>query len=147
MVTIFRPPELDFFTTMLTEHEIEIRVRYQETDPMGFLHHSTYLTYFEIGRTELLRASGGSYRKMEEDGLLIVVAKAEVRYRKPARYDDLLTVRTKVTRVTAAKIEHAYQLLRDGEILAVGNVTLAMVDRSGHIQHIPDWMQMEAGQQ
>ena len=55
---------------MLREHEIELRVRYQETDPMGFLHHAFYFTYFEIGRTELLRASGGNYRRMEEEGLL-----------------------------------------------------------------------------
>ena len=53
---------------MLREHEIELRVRYQETDPMGFLHHAFYFTYFEIGRTELLRASGGNYRQMEERG-------------------------------------------------------------------------------
>ena len=57
---------------MLTSHAIEVRVRYNETDPMGFVHHANYFTYFEMGRTELLRASGGSYRRMEEDGLLVV---------------------------------------------------------------------------
>ena len=86
---------------MLREHEITIRVRYQETDPMGFLHHGYYFTYFEIGRTELLRASGGNYRKMEEEGLLAVVVHAECRFRRPARYDDLfLTLRTKILRIT-----------------------------------------------
>ena len=93
---------------MLREHEIEIRVRYQETDPRGYLHHANYLTYFEIGRTELLRASGGNYRRMEESGLLAVVVQAECRFRRPARYNDLLRVRTRVVQITPAKIEHEY---------------------------------------
>jgi acyl-CoA thioester hydrolase len=128
---------------MLTKHEIEIRVRYQESDPMGYLHHAYYFTYFEMGRTELLRAAGGNYRKMEEDGMLVVVVKAESRYHRPARYDDLLTLRTTVTRVTKAKIEHLYELSRGHERLATGKVTLAVVDRQGKIQPVPDWMLME----
>ena len=111
-----RPP-------MLQQHEIELRVRYQETDPMGYLHHANYFAYFEIGRTELLRASGGNYRKMEEDGILVVVVKAECRFRRPARYDDLLRLRTTIVRVTQAKIEHQYELFRDDECLAIGHVT------------------------
>lgn len=126
---------------MLRQHEITLRVRYKETDPMGFLHHANYFVYFELGRTELLRASGGSYRQIEESGMLIVVVKAECRFRRPARYDDLLTLRTTITRVTAVKIEHQYELFRDGECLAVGHVTLAMVDREGNLQVIPEWMQ------
>jgi acyl-CoA thioester hydrolase len=125
---------------MLRQHEIEIRVRYKETDPMGFLHHGNYFTYFEIGRTELLRASGGNYRQMEADGCLVVVVKAECRYRRPARYDDVLRLRTTITRVTQAKIEHEYELFRDGESLAVGHVTLAVVDRAGKVQPVPEWM-------
>ena len=70
---------------MLRQHETEIRVRYPEADPMGFLHHSQYLTYFEVGRTELLRASGGNYRKMEEAGVGVVVVKAECKYHHPCR--------------------------------------------------------------
>jgi acyl-CoA thioester hydrolase len=128
---------------MFTEHTIEIRVRYCETDPMGFLHHARYLVYFEMGRTELLRASGGNYRKMEEDGCFIVVVKAECRYHRPARYDDLLRLHTKVTRVTAAKIEHEYRLFRDEELLAVGHVVLAMVNREGRVQPIPESMHLE----
>ena len=128
---------------MLRQHEIEIRVRYQETDPMGFLHHANYFTYFEIGRTELLRAAGGNYRKMEHEGLFVVVVKAECRFRRPARYDDLLKIRTTVARVTFVKIEHEYQVFRDGEQLAVGRVTLAVVDRDGKVRRVPDWMQSE----
>lgn len=128
---------------MLHQHEIELRVRYQETDPMGFLHHAYYFTYFEIGRTELLRAAGGNYRQMEESGLLVVVVKAECQFHRPARYDDLLRLRTTVTRVTQAKIEHRYELLRDGELLATGHTTLAVVDRSGKVLPVPEWMKMK----
>ena len=128
---------------MLTEHQIDIRVRYQETDPMGRVHHANYFTYFEMGRTELLRASGGNYRRMEEAGLLVVVVKAECQYHSGACYDDLLTVKTVVKRITSAKIEHEYLVLRGAERVATGRVTLAMVDRNGNVQKIPDWMQIE----
>lgn len=124
---------------MLREHAIQVRVRYQEADPMGLLHHANYFTYFEMGRTELLRASGGSYRRMEEEGLLVVVVRASCQYHKPARYDDLLTIRTIIRRITPAKIEHEYRVERDGEHLATGHVTLAMVNRQGEVQRIPDW--------
>jgi len=129
---------------MLREHEIELRVRYQETDPMGFLHHACYFAYFEIGRTELLRASGGNYRQMEEQGMLVVVVRAECRFHRAARYDDILRLRTTVVRVTPAKIEHEYRLFRQGELLAVGNVTLAVIDREGKVQRVPDHFQTES---
>ena len=124
----------------MKQHDTQIRVRYEDADPGGFLHHSKYFTYFEIGRTELFRASGGDYRAMEESGLFVVVVKAECRYRKPARYDDVLTIRTTLTRVTMAKIEHEYQLLRDDETLATAHVTLALVDRTGTAQPVPQWL-------
>jgi acyl-CoA thioester hydrolase len=131
---------------MLKQHEIELRVRYQETDPMGFLHHANYFAYFEIGRTELLRAAGGNYRQMEASGLLVVVVKAECRFHRPARYDDVLRLRTTIVRVTTAKIEHRYELFRGEECLATGQVTLAMVDRNGKVQPVPeDWKMEEAG--
>ena len=76
----------------MKQHEIQIRVRYSETDAMGLLHHSNYLSYFEVGRTELYRQQGGCYRTMEENGLFLVVAKAEIKYLRPARFDDLLTL-------------------------------------------------------
>jgi acyl-CoA thioester hydrolase len=125
---------------MLKQHEIELRVRYKETDAMGLLHHSNYFVYFEIGRTELLRASGGNYRKMEEDGLFVVVVKAECRYHRPAHYDDVLRLRTTITRITQAKIEHLYELFHDDELLAVGHITLAVVDRNGRLQPVPEWL-------
>ena len=125
---------------MLRQHEIQVRVRYEEADPMGFLHHARYFVYFEMGRTEMLRASGGCYRQMEEEGILIVAVKVECRYRKPARYDDVLTIRTIVDRVTAAKIEHRYEVLRDGERLAEGRTTLAVIDREGRLCRVPEWL-------
>ena len=128
---------------MLTEHEIQVRVRYEEADPMGFLHHSQYYTYFEMGRTELLRASGGNYRRMEESGLFVVVVKSECVYRQPARYDDLLTIRTEIKRVGGVKIEHEYHVLRDGESVAVGKITLAVVDAAGEVQRVPDFLRGE----
>jgi acyl-CoA thioester hydrolase len=123
---------------MLTEHEIEIRVRYSETDAMGYLHHANYFAYFEMGRTELLRASGGNYRQMEEQGEFMVVVSLECKYRKPARYDDVLTLRTRVARVTPAKIEHEYQVLRGNELLTEARSILACVDRNGAVQRIPE---------
>jgi acyl-CoA thioester hydrolase len=125
---------------MFNEHEIQIRVRYQETDAMGVLHHANYFTYFEIGRTELLRANGRDYRDVEAEGTFMVVVRIDCKYMRPARYDDLLTLRTTTTRVTAAKIEHAYQLFRGDELLAEAHSTLACVDRSGCVQRVPEWL-------
>lgn len=118
--------------------EIQIRVRYAETDRMGLLHHANYLVYFEQGRTELLRPLGSSYKQMEDAGYFLVLVKVEVKYRKPARYDDLLTLKTTVTRVTPVRIEHKYELMRDNELLAEGTSTLACVDRDGKLQAMPE---------
>lgn len=126
---------------MPAEHEIQIRVRYSETDAMGFLHHGNYFALFEMGRTELLRAQGGNYRRMEEAGLFMVVVSAECKYRKPARYDDVLVLQTRVAKVTPAKLEHEYRLYRDGELLTEARTVLACVDRAGNVQRIPDAFQ------
>jgi acyl-CoA thioester hydrolase len=120
--------------------EIQIRVRYAETDRMGLLHHANYLVYFEQGRTELLRQSGRSYKELEDAGVFLVLAKVEVRYRLPARYDDLLTLRTIVTRTTPVRIEHRYEVLRGPQLLAEGSSTLACVDRDGKLQALPEWL-------
>jgi acyl-CoA thioester hydrolase len=118
--------------------ETSIRVRYAETDRMGYLHHANYLVYFEQARTELLRAAGVSYRDLEDQGFLLVIAKAEIRYRSPARYDDLLTIRTSVARMTAVRIDHRYEVRREGTLVAEGSSTLACVDREGKLQRMPD---------
>lgn len=120
--------------------EITIRVRYAETDRMGLLHHANYLVFFEQGRTELLRSVGYSYRDLEDQGILLVLTKAEVRYKSPARYDDLLTLQTTVVRTTAVRIDHTYRLLRDSVLLAEGATTLACVDRDGKLSELPAFL-------
>jgi acyl-CoA thioester hydrolase len=117
-----------------------IRVRYAETDRMGLLHHANYLVYFEQARTELLRAQGYTYKDLEDQGFLLVLTKVEVRYRRPALYDDLLTIRTIVERTTAVRIDHRYEVLRDNTLLAEGSSTLACIDREGHPQALPDFL-------
>jgi acyl-CoA thioester hydrolase len=127
-------------TRTMLSGEITIRVRYAETDRMGLLHHANYLIYFEQGRTELLRSSGYSYKDLEDQGYLLVLTKIEVRYRNPARYDDLLTLRTSALRTTAARIDHGYELSRDGVLVAEGSSTLACVDRDGKVQALPEFL-------
>ena len=125
------------------EHTIDIRVRYQETDPGGLLHHGNYFAYFEMGRTELLRSSGYTYREVEASGVFAVVVKLDCSYKRPARYDDLLTLHTAITRATKFKLEYEYHLYRDAELLAVGHTTIGFVNREGHICPIPEWMTPE----
>lgn len=125
----------------MQSQEIAIRVRYAETDRMGLLHHANYLVYFEQGRTELLRSMGYSYKDLEDQGFLLVLTRIEVRYKAPARYDDLLTLRTTVTRTTAVRIEHKYEVFREGVVITEGETTLASVDRDGRIQALPEWLQ------
>ena len=125
------------------EHQIQIRVRYQETDQMGVVYHGNYFAYFEMGRTEMLRDSGVRYRDMEERGEFCVVVGVDCSYKKPARYDDLLTLKSRVKKITRVKIEHEHLLYRGDELLAIGHVILAVVDRSGNIQRVPDWMKPE----
>lgn len=129
---------------MTIQHEIELRVRYSETDAMGYLHHANYFIYFEMGRTELLRHMGGNYRQMEERGIFLVVAKLECKYLAPARYDDVLRLRTTLVRTTLAKVQHKYEIFRDGKLLTTGESTLACVDRQGQVQRIPDDLQLPA---
>ena len=121
-------------------HEMEIRVRYQETDGQRRVHHSNYLTYFEMGRTEMLRSHGRTYRAFEDAGLFMVVAEASCKYHAPAEYDDLLTVRTRVEKIGAAHIKHAYEVIRGTTILATGSTTVVCVDPEGRVRRLPDWM-------
>jgi acyl-CoA thioester hydrolase len=115
----------------MQQGEITIRVRYAETDRMGLLHHANYLVYFEQGRTELLRDRGYSYKDLEDQGFLLVLTKLEVRYHRPARYDDLLTLRTSAVKTTWVRIDHKYELFCAGQLLTEGSSTLACVDRTG----------------
>jgi acyl-CoA thioester hydrolase len=124
----------------LASHETEIRVRYQETDGQQRVHHANFLTYFEIGRTEMLRGRGATYRQFEEAGLFLVVSEASCSYRAAAEYDDLLVVRTYVEKVGGACIEHAYEVVRDKTIIASGRTVVVCVDREGRVRRLPDWL-------
>src|SRR6185295_15983237 len=124
----------------LPSHTITIRVRYPECDPMGYLHHSIFLQYFEMGRVELLRSLGHSYADLERDGIFFVVVKAEVRYKAPARYDDELTLTTRLVKQTHVRYDHAYSLARGQTLLAEGNTTIACVNRRGELIPIPESM-------
>jgi acyl-CoA thioester hydrolase len=118
---------------------VEIRVRYPECDPMGVAHHAAYPVWLEIGRTELLRHGAGlRYRDLEARGVFFAVAKLSIRYRRPARYDDLLTLSTWITGQGRAKIEHAYELYRSGELLATAETTLVCLDGQGRPQPLPE---------
>lgn len=121
-----------------TTCDMHLRVRYAESDPMGYLHHSKYFEYFEMGRTELLRLAGFRYRDLEDRGVLFAVAKVECRFRAPARYDDELVLTTRIERMTRARIDHSYELKRDGLLLCEAKTTLACIDRSGGLIPIPD---------
>ncbi|UCC96551.1 MAG: acyl-CoA thioesterase [Phycisphaerales bacterium] len=122
-------------------HTIAIVPRYAETDKGGLVHHSVYPVWFEMGRTELLRANGVAYKDLERAGVLFVVARLQIKYRRPAEYDDKLELETTCSWVTASKVEHTYTLrrCRDGVVLAEGTSTLACVDASGALRRVPDF--------
>ncbi len=122
------------------ECTIHLRVRYVECDPMGYLHHSNYLPFFEMGRIELLRQHGFSYRDLEAQGIFFVVAKITVHFKRPARYDDELELLTRNIKQTHVRIDHTYELRRatDKQLLCTAETTIACVGRDGHIQAIPE---------
>ncbi len=127
---------------MLSQHEIEFRVRYHETDGQGRVHHANYPCYFETGRVELLRAAGFSYRRLEEEGIYLVVAELSCKYFLPAFYDDLLRLKTIVARSKGVRIEHRYELYRGDELLVEGRTMIACVTRDGKVQKLPAWLRL-----
>jgi acyl-CoA thioester hydrolase len=122
------------------QHEIEIRVRYQETDGQGRVHHANYLTWFELGRVELLRAAGHSYRELEQAGIFLVVADVRMQYYLPALFDDVLRLVTETVAAKGARIEHRYQVFRGDNLLAEGATTVACVNREGRVTRLPKWL-------
>ncbi|HLA79950.1 MAG TPA: thioesterase family protein [Vicinamibacteria bacterium] len=117
-----------------------LRVRYAETDQMGVAWHGEYLAWFEVARTDLLRNLGLSYRELEEQGLRLPVIEAQVRYLRPARYDDLLEIRTAISHLSGARVSFAYDVLRqEGTVpLAHGTTSHAAVDREGRPRRLPE---------
>jgi len=128
--------------TTVQSHTITIIPRYCETDQAGVVHHSVFPIYFELGRTELLRVNGLAYKDLEKEGFYMVVAQLHVKYRRPAHYDEKLELTTECTKITAAKIEHSYKLIRPetGLLIAEGSSILASVDDRGKPRRVPDFM-------
>ncbi|UCG57229.1 MAG: acyl-CoA thioesterase [Phycisphaerales bacterium] len=134
---------MDFPRRMTIQtHAITVVPRYAETDKAGVVHHSVYPVWFEMGRTELLRANGPAYADLEQAGIFFVVAELRIRYRRPAFYDEKLQLETCCSNVTAAKVEHIYKLTRDsdGLILAEGSSVLACVNAGGKVRRVPEFM-------
>jgi acyl-CoA thioester hydrolase len=122
-------------------HETEIRVRYAETDKMGIVHHSNYLVWFELGRSDFCRARGFSYKDMEEkDNALLVVAESYVRYKSPAYYEDVLIVRSQVGEIRSRSIRFIYEIYRasDETLLAEGETLHLVTDENKKVKSLPE---------
>jgi acyl-CoA thioester hydrolase len=118
-----------------------VRVRYAETDNMGVVYYANYLVYFEIGRTEYLRNLGVDYKRMElEDDSFIYVAEAKCRYRRPARYDDPLRIRTRIVAIRRRTVTFDYEILHNetGELLATGEPIHVVCDSNGRPKAMPE---------
>jgi len=120
--------------------ETTIRVRYAETDQMGIVYYGNYFTWFEIGRVELCRQLGFEYKQMEiEDDSLIVVAEAQCRYKKSARFDDILVIRTRVTQSQRRTLRFGYEIVHQasGELIATGETLHVICDHQGRPKSLP----------
>lgn len=121
--------------------EARLRVRYAETDQMGVVYHANYLVWFEVGRVEFMRAIGLAYADLERDhGCLIAVVGVEVKYRSPARYDDEIAVRTRITALRGSVLKMAYDVVRvaDGKLLCEGSTTHIVVDCEMQKRELPE---------
>ena len=116
----------------------EIRVRYAETDAMGIVHHAVYPVWMELGRSDLLRDLGQSYAEWEKRGVMMSVAELHVTYRAPARYDELVEVRTRLKEVGRRKVIFAYAILREGIRLAEGESVHVVTGPDGRACVMPD---------
>lgn len=123
-------------------HTINIRVRYGETDQMGYVYYGNYAQYFEMGRVEWLRNLGVSYKEMEEHGVMLPVVNLNVNYLKPAKYDNLLTLKTTLLKKPSAKIEFDFQLFNEqNELLTKGYVSLVFIDmKKNRPTRCPDYI-------
>ncbi|WP_026713324.1 acyl-CoA thioesterase [Flavobacterium daejeonense] len=126
-------------------YEFNVRVRYSETDQMGVVYHGNYAQYFEMGRVEWLRNIGISYKWMEENGVMLPVVSLTANYKKPARYDDLLRVKTIFKSQTSAKIEFDYEIYNEqDELLTIGNSILVFVNmKTGRPMAAPDYVKTQ----
>lgn len=122
-------------------HETEIRVRYAETDKMGIVHNSNYLVWFEVGRSEFCRSRGFSYLEMEEEeDALMVVAESYCRYKSPAFYEDVLTIRTRVAEVRSRSLRFIYEIFRadDDKLIAEGETLHVVTNAAKKVRSMPE---------
>jgi acyl-CoA thioester hydrolase len=111
------------------EHEIQVRVRYSETDQMGVVYHGSYIPFFEMGRVEWLRNKGVSYKSLEESGIALPIVSMTINYKKPARYDDLLTIKTRFKKYSSVKIEFDCEIFGEqNDLLTTAHFILVFVD-------------------
>ncbi|MFI5369926.1 MAG: acyl-CoA thioesterase [Candidatus Eisenbacteria bacterium] len=120
-------------------HRFSLRVRYGDTDQMGFAYYANYLRWFEIGRAEMMRDLGMSYQRVEDElGVTLPVVEAACRYRRPARYDDTVVIETAVADLKRASVRFAYRVVReDGELLAEGHTEHCFLTREGRPTRMP----------
>jgi acyl-CoA thioester hydrolase len=107
----------------------EVRVRYGETDQMGYCYYGNYAMYFEVGRVEALRSLGMSYRELEESGVMLPVSHFEVNYKAPAKYDDLLVIKTTISELKGPRLIFQYEILKENELIATASTTLVFVSK------------------
>jgi acyl-CoA thioester hydrolase len=119
--------------------QVEVTVRYAETDMMGIVYHANYLPWFEVGRTTLLKEIGVPYRKLEEEGFRLPVLEISAKYIRPAVYDDTLVIQTTVSERPLLRIRLDYEVRRGEELLATGSSVHAFVDRQGKPVRPPAW--------
>ncbi|MBL1218232.1 MAG: acyl-CoA thioesterase [Planctomycetes bacterium] len=122
----------------MRQGEIKIRVRYCECDPMGIAHHSAYVPWLEMGRTELLRSDGVAYKSIEESGLFLAVIEVNVKYKRRINYDDVITINTTITGGSYVKVRHEYELYRGDQLVGLAHSVLACVNRDGQVRPLPD---------
>ncbi len=123
------------------EHVTKLRVRYAEVDPMGYVYHGNYASYYEVGRTELMRNMGSSYKKLEDEGVMLPVIHLECHFIRPARYDDELSILTRIQRFTRTQITFSYRIYnQNNHLINEGLTTLVFVNRSTmKPRKAPDW--------
>lgn len=122
----------------MIEHSIQLRVRYAETDQMGYVYYGNYATYLEVARVETFRSIGFSYKEMEEDGVMMPVLEYKTKYIRPAKYDDLLTVKVKVTDQPKVRIRFEYEIYNaQNELLNISETTLVFIDANTNKPAMP----------
>lgn len=123
-------------------HDTQIRILYKHTDQMGIVHHSNYINFFEAARTELMRKIGLTYAEVERRGIMMPILDVHIKYRQPARYDEVITVRASVGQMPMARIDFDYEVLgEDGRMIATGTTTLGFIDSTTRRpQRAPQWL-------